>query len=110
MRTRLEKALAVLDTIVQSGKLPVDEAIKLKAPYIPLQGWGEPDRVLTIVGLEAVRRANPKGLSSVLGCFWFAGEASYVRMFAVPYDFGNFGTADLADSVARNCFRLSGER
>lgn len=105
-------ALAVLDRTVQTGRLPVEQVVKLKAPIVPPKGWGRADRVLAIVGLETVRRPNPRGfLTSVLGCFWFSGDTSYLGVLVARYDISKFGTtAGFADTASDNCVRMSSDK
>lgn len=106
--SRLLAALDVLDRTVQTRKLPVETVGTLKAPYLPPQGWGQADRILTVIGLETVRRPNPGGfLTSVLGCFWFSGDTSYLGAIIVRYDFDKFGTAELAATASGKCLRVS---
>ena len=105
---RLRKTLDVLDFVVQQRKLPKQDLVQLRLPISLPRGWGAEDRILMIVGLETGRRPDPKGLTSVLGCFWFDGTGSYVAFAAVPYDFTNFGTGEFA-TASEQCFRFSSE-
>jgi hypothetical protein len=107
VRSRLLEALVALDEAVQLREVPVKKAVNLKAPFIAPLGWGADDRVLVVVGLETVRRPNPRGITSVLGCFWFSGEGSYLGVLVPAYDFTALRTSDLAATVTGKCFQVS---
>jgi hypothetical protein len=106
LRNRRSDALDVLDSAVHARQVPVEKAVKLKAPFIRSEAWRAEDRILAIVGLETVRRPDRRAPTAFLGCFWFSGEASYLDLLVAPYDATEFGTAELAATVSNRCFRL----
>jgi hypothetical protein len=105
----LRAALDVLDGVAKRRTLPEQQLVRLRAPARLPAGWGAEDRVLVIVGLEIAGQPNAAAVTSVLGCFWFAGDGSYMAFVAAPYDSTYFATSDVV-SISDRCFHLSNPR
>lgn len=102
-RARAVAMLGVVDAVVQTGEVPEEQAIKLKLPAQPPANWNDEDRILTVVGLETVRRPKSRGITSALGCVWFSGKGNYLALKITAYDFTQFNTQKLADTVTKEC-------
>ena len=76
---RIQSALSVLDTYSRDAEGARSREKQLQAAFPPSAGWGTSDRIMEVLGLETGgRRSRSRGLTSVLGCFWFSGDGSYL--------------------------------
>ena len=98
--TRIQSALSVLDAYANGAQDARSREKQLQAAFPPSAKWGANDRIVEVLGLETVvRRSRSRGLSSVLGCFWFSGAGSYLGGVVEPYDFSHFSTRDMVHLV-----------
>ena len=110
LEVRRRDALEVLDSAAQRRGARREKPAGLKAPFLPPREWQADDRVLAILGLETVRRPDPKAVTSVLGCFWFSGDGTYRDLLVTAYNPSRLGTVEFAAAVSDACFRASGGR
>ena len=110
LELRRRDALEVLDAAAQIRGASREEPTGLKAPFLPSSEWRTDDRVLAVLGLETLRRPDPKAVTSVVGCFWFSGDGAYRDLRVSAYQPTRLGTLEFAAAASDACFRASGGR
>lgn len=110
LEVRRRDALEVLDAAAQIRGASREEPTGLKAPFLPSGEWRADDRVLAVLGLETLRRPDPKAVTSVVGCFWFSGDGAYRDLRVSAYHPTQLGTLEFAAAASDACFRASGGR
>jgi hypothetical protein len=102
-RDRLLASVEVLDAAANEQPSTLARAQALVSPAL-LPEWDDSDLVLSVVALETrLRDGTPRGLRSVLGCFWFTGDGAYAGTLLTPYDFTSLDTDGFVDLVVESC-------
>jgi hypothetical protein len=110
LEVRRRDVLEALDAAAQRRGPPRKEPAGLKAPFLPPAEWRSDDRVLAVLGLQTLRRPDPKAVTSLVGCFWFSGDGTYRDLDVRAYRPARLGTQEFAAAVFDACFRASGGR